>query len=126
MSPKLIILFRVGLVAEILLILYLTTTSIQYEVGQEINDKVSHALAFLSLSFLADYAFPNSHFSLRKIIAVLSYGVLIECIQYFLPYREFSLLDMAGNTVGLLVYMACIPLFQRVPLLKQRRLDNVN
>ncbi len=121
MPANVIILFRVALVVAVLVILYLTTTPVQYEVGQNINDKVSHALAFLSLSFLADYSFPRSHFSIRKIVPVLAYGVLIEYIQYFLPYREFSLLDMVGNTVGLLIYILFIPLFQRVPLLRQRQ-----
>ena len=126
MPANVTIFFRFALVVATLLILYLTTTPVQYEVGQEMNDKVSHALAFLCLSFLADYSFPGSHFSIRKIVPVLAYGVLIECIQYFLPYREFSFLDMVGNTVGLIIYMICIPLFQRMPLLKQRQLDNEN
>ncbi|MDE2297705.1 MAG: VanZ family protein [Burkholderiales bacterium] len=29
-----------------------------------------------------------------------SYGALIECLQYPVPYRSFSILDMATNAAG--------------------------
>ena len=28
------------------------------------------------------------------------YGAFMEVVQYFLPYRSFSLMDMAANTLG--------------------------
>lgn len=121
MDKTIILLFRVTLVFVVLLILYFTTTSTQYEAAQSINDKVSHALAFLVLSFLADYAFPLSRFNLFKVLALIGYGILIECIQYFLSYREFSLLDMIGDGVGIVVYWFCIPLVSRLPVLRQRQ-----
>ena len=126
MPIKIVWFFRFALVASILLILYLTTTPVQYEIGQQINDKVSHALAFFTLSFLADYSFPRSHFSFKKILPVLAYGVLIECIQYFLPYRSFSLLDIAGDAFGIVIYVLCLPLIRRLPVLADCRVAEVD
>jgi VanZ family protein len=43
----------------------------------------------------------NSNRALLYSIAVSAfYGALMECIQYFLPYRSFSIADMAANTLG--------------------------
>jgi VanZ family protein len=33
---------------------------------------------------------------------LLLYSFMIEVIQYFLPYREFSLLDLLANSLGLI------------------------
>lgn len=119
MAGKTQFFFRVMLVGAVLIVLYLTTTPVQYEVGESINDKLSHALAFFVLSFLADYAFPGTRFFPFKILPLFAYGVLIECIQYFLPYRDFSLLDMLGDAVGIGVYSLCLPLFIRLPFHKR-------
>jgi VanZ family protein len=35
---------------------------------------------------------------------LLGYGLAIEIIQYILPYRSFSLLDLAADAFGLLAY----------------------
>ena len=46
-----------------------------------------------------------------KIIALFIYGLLIEAIQYFIPGRQFSLLDILANAIGLLAYLTVRPLF---------------
>jgi VanZ family protein len=35
---------------------------------------------------------------------LLGYGLLIELIQRELPYREFSLFDLAADALGILLY----------------------
>lgn len=122
MTKNVILLFRLGLVCAVLLIFYLTTTPTEYELAQSVNDKLSHALAFFSLSLLADFSFPRGKFSLIKICPIIAYGILIECIQYFLPYRSFSLLDIAGDIAGVVIYVLLLPLLMRLPVLRQRRL----
>lgn len=32
------------------------------------------------------------------------YGALLECVQFFLPYRSFSTADMTANTLGAAVF----------------------
>lgn len=70
-------------------------------------DKPIHFSMYALLTFVI--AFDYSHFMKRRLncmnciitplIATL-FGVLMECIQYFLPYRSFSLWDMLANTLG--------------------------
>jgi VanZ family protein len=37
-------------------------------------------------------------------IALAVFGLLIEIIQYFLPWRSFSLLDWLADIIGILTY----------------------
>lgn len=36
---------------------------------------------------------------------LLGYGLVIELVQWPLPYREFSWLDLVANVVGVLLYI---------------------
>ena len=66
-------------------------------------DKAAHTLAFTALMLLCAVAY-RQRFSLTRIALMLFiFGVGIEIVQYFLPYREFSLLDMLANSFGILV-----------------------
>jgi len=66
-------------------------------------DKLQHALVFFVLSALAEAAWPRA---LRRAMAgVLLYGLLIECVQWFLPWREFSLLDWFADAVGVALWL---------------------
>ncbi|MCC6207653.1 MAG: VanZ family protein [Gammaproteobacteria bacterium] len=87
---------------------------------RQVSDKLHHALAFYALALLFDFARPRTEFGLHKFAVLMAYGVAIECVQYFLPWREFSLLDMVADAVGLLLYVASIPLLMRLPLLRRR------
>jgi len=74
---------------------------------QAINDydKANHIFAFIVLTFLLDFAYPKSDFMRTKLIALLGYGMFIEVVQYFLPYRTFSLIDIAADGLGVLLYI---------------------
>lgn len=87
---------------------------------QRVSDKLNHAFAFYALALLLDFARPQTEFGVRKFAVLMAYGLAIECVQYFLPWREFSLLDMVADAVGLLLYVASIPLLMRLPLLRRR------
>lgn len=109
MSRGVKLLIRVALVSALLLVLYLCTSPGEYDLAKSVNDKLSHAVAFLILSLLADFSFPETGFSRVKIAPLLAYGILIECIQYFLPYRSFSLLDIVADIGGILAYLLILP-----------------
>jgi VanZ family protein len=68
-----------------------------------INDKAAHAATFLLLAFLSHRAFPESSV-LWKAGPLFVYGLLIECVQYYIPFRDFSLLDQMANTFGILLF----------------------
>lgn len=87
---------------------------------RSINDKVEHGIAFYALALLADFSFPQNGFGRAKMLSLLSYGLAIEIIQYFLPYRSFSLLDLGADAVGLVIYGVSLPMLKHMPLLKKR------
>lgn len=67
-------------------------------------DKLNHVLAFAVLAWLADMAYPGRHLAKPRWAFLLGYGLTIEVIQGFLPYRELSLLDFGADAVGILCY----------------------
>jgi len=72
------------------------------------------------LAGLVDYAFPKSHFNLVKALPLLAYGVLMELVQWPLPYRSFSLLDMVADGSGLVLYRFLGSYFAGMPILRLR------
>lgn len=113
--------FRVTLVAILIVIMYLATSQQEFSIIDDTNDKVKHILAFYVLSFLADYSVPGVKFKLGKGLAILGYGLLIEVIQYFLPYREFSLFDLAADAIGITAYVLSLPALSRINILRRRK-----
>lgn len=119
--PRLgVVALRIILSITLVVIMYLATTPNSYPVIEDVNDKVSHILAFGTLAFLGDFSFPTSRFGLQKFLWLMSYGLLIEFIQYFLPYRESSLPDVLADCAGLIIYWACYRYLKYVPLLRRR------
>lgn len=112
--------FRVALVVTLVVTMYLATTQQEFPVLDSINDKVKHALAFYVLAFLADYSTPKVKFNLNKGLTILSYGLLIEVVQYFLPYRESSLFDLMADGIGIAIYVVSQPVLYRLPFLQRR------
>jgi VanZ family protein len=115
-----IVAFRLSLLAALIGILYLATTPQPYPVLDPINDKFKHLLAFYVLGLLIDFSFPDKTFCTAKIVSILGYALLIEAIQYFLPYRTASVLDLAADALGLVLYAASIPMLRHVPVLQLR------
>jgi len=103
-----------------IVILYLATTSRMIPVVEDINDKVEHGIAFYALALFADFSFPQNGFGRAKALSLLSYGLAIEIIQYFLPYRSLSLFDLGADAVGIVIYVVSLPMLKRMPLLKKR------
>ncbi|MEA3276936.1 MAG: VanZ family protein [Pseudomonadota bacterium] len=77
------------------------------------HDKVNHILAFAVLAWLADGAYPGRELAVVRWGFLLVYGLMIEVVQHFLPYREFSLLDFAADVFGILCYGALSLLIRR-------------
>ncbi|MEE8059617.1 MAG: VanZ family protein [Pseudomonadales bacterium] len=81
-------------------------------------DKANHALAFFVLLALMDNAYPSLALWQRKVLPLLAYGLLIECVQAYLPERFFSLLDVLGDAVGLCFYIMLRPLLlEKIPFI---------
>lgn len=113
LSRSHIIVFRICLVSALIAITILATTPLECPVVSGINDKANHILAFFVLGLLADFSFSENKFNLSIFLPLLGYGVAIEVIQYFLPYRMFSMADVAADAIGLLLYRFSLPVFKR-------------
>ncbi|MEG7524820.1 MAG: VanZ family protein [Chromatiales bacterium] len=113
-------LFRFGLAVTLVIISHLATTTLDYPVGSDINDKWEHFTAFLVLAFLTDFAFPNTAWGWKKLLPLLGYGLAIEVFQYFLPHRLFSLWDLGADSLGLICYPLLLPMLKQIPLLAPR------
>ncbi len=120
LSRRHIYLARIALVVTLGVVTWLATSHITAPAIANVNDKMAHLAAFYCLAILIDFAFPNEGFSLRKVVLLMSYGLLIELIQRQIPYREFSLLDWLADGVGVMLYPLSIPLLKNIPMLRLR------
>lgn len=95
-------LWRAALILSAMAILYLATTSQPYPIPSAPNDKVNHLLAFIQLTVVTRLAWPG----LSRIwvaLGVMAFGLAIEITQAQLPYRDFSLLDLAADAAGVAI-----------------------
>ena len=116
-------LFRLGLFSALLLVSYLSFSQIDnspFDALTLLNDKLEHAAAFFGLAFLLDFAWPRQTWDWAKWLPLLGYGLFIEVVQYFIPFREFSLWDLTADAAGLLLYGFTLPLLKRTPGLAPR------
>ena len=88
-------------VLYVFIITYLSLTPIEHKIPENIWDwdKASHFTAYLLLAIFVKKV--HIRFSyLTSVITCFSYSFAIECIQYFIPNRQFDVLDMLANLLG--------------------------
>ena len=100
---------RLLLALALLIVTYLALTPAPLPLQEEINDKLGHLLAFWLLAALAHAGWARRDFDTRLWLPLLAYGLAIECIQYFIPNRFFSWLDLLADGAGLLLYALLLP-----------------
>ena len=67
-----------------------------------LTDKMIHALIFLYLSFVG----LNFYFDISKLMLlgmIFSFGLVIEIIHFYHPYRFFEIPDLIANLIGILL-----------------------
>jgi VanZ family protein len=110
-TPKLGPVFRLALVLALVAINWqaLTPTPVPLPTDQFIEgDKLIHACAFFALAFLIDGAWPARRLGWRVLVLLTAYGAAIELAQGYVAYRDSSLLDLAADVSGLLLYAGLI------------------
>ena len=88
-------------------VLVLSVIEMHQQPAFAFSDKVSHLSAFALLALLAEFAFPGRRAIRLAMWGLLFYGLFIECVQWLLPWREFSLFDWLADALGILIWMAC-------------------
>lgn len=103
-----ILLFKFSLIWA-LLILIACTCRVQTDSGIDIDipflDKIVHFGMYLILGALVTYEFryiTKYYFKylVKILIICVLYGIFIEVIQYFLPWRGFEFADMIADGLG--------------------------
>ena len=81
-------------------------------VNEDFGDKINHAGAFAAL-FLCFYRGYGKG-ALFTCFFLLGYGLFIECVQYLLPDRYFSLLDVLADSLGIALGFLFVRVTRRI------------
>ena len=102
--------FVVAFYICIIAIEYIATTTLEIKPIQNSWDKANHFIAFFTLYVTLSLGYPKLEV-VKKVLILLTFGMQIECVQYFLPNREFSLLDVVADGVGIFMGMIMVRWF---------------
>ena len=103
--------FRLILVISILSISILSIQEIEIQSSVSFSDKLLHFFCFLYLTILSWLSRIIST-ELWLYVIVLAYGILIEIIQIYIPYRSFEFLDIFADFLGILGGIILIKIFK--------------
>ena len=95
-------LFKLGFIICLVAIEYLATTTISIPVVEQSWDKANHFIAFFTLYILLHYGYKSLNLK-TKILYLLLFAIQIEIVQYFIPNRYFSLLDVVADSIGIII-----------------------
>ena len=96
---------------------YLATTTLEIKPVQNSWDKANHFIAFMTLYVTLSLGYPKLEV-VKKVMILLAFGLQIELVQYFLPNREFSLLDVVADGVGIFIGMIVVKGLWSLKILK--------
>ena len=95
-------LFKYTFFICIVVIEYLATTTIEISIVENSWDKANHFIAFMVLYILISLSYKNLSL-LKRVMILLAFAVQIEIVQYFIPGRDFSLLDIFADMIGVFI-----------------------
>ena len=97
---KISTLSSVSFIICLIAIEFLATTSLEIRSIQNSWDKANHFIAFITLYVTLSFGYAKLNV-LTKVLLLLAFGLQIEIVQAFLPNREFSLLDVFADGLGI-------------------------
>ena len=101
---------RLGWVVLVVVVFWQASSPTPHDVSGLINDKLGHFLVFAVLGVWAHLAWENRDHRKWLIGFLVLYGLLIECVQYFVPGRNFSIPDWIMDILGLIIAVLLIKL----------------
>lgn len=81
-----------------------------------------HTLAMSLLCALLHYALlvrgglSDSTMRIRVFVGILAYGVFVEVVHAFLPWRSAEVIDIVADLTGIVLYLVAVVVAQRVGL----------
>jgi VanZ family protein len=106
---------RVLFFVFLIVIEYLATTSLSIEVIENSWDKANHFVAFFALFIALSTGFPNIEL-ISRVLLLMFFGIHIEVVQAFLPFREFSLLDIFADFIGVVIGILSLKIFRHLTI----------
>lgn len=104
------------LVAVVVVIEYLATTSRSIEIVQSVWDKLNHLNAFIVVSILLAMSISMSRWV--YFLSLLIYAVHIEVVQFFLPKRYFSIEDIVADMIGVAIGYTVLQAYYKLKRLR--------
>ncbi len=95
---------RMIVITLMILGVWVATQKLTFPPDVNVNDKVIHIVVFFGFAFLVDLSSSRKPFWLWKGLPLLVYGIGIEVMQYFTPFRSFSIMDMFADFAGIFIY----------------------
>ena len=89
-------------IVSILVITDLATYEPSLVSSASLHDKLLHFFCFIYLIMVLHFSQLISNKYVQYVIVAL-YGILIEIVQAFLPYRSFELMDILADLSGILI-----------------------
>lgn len=96
-------LFKIIFYAGLALGCYMAFTPVDTGIQAKVNDKALHLLGFFFMAFSSQLAHPKTKFIVLS-IGLAVFGLVIELVQAYLPYRGFSLWDWLADILGVAIY----------------------
>ncbi len=93
--------FRIILVISISLVTIFSIQEVTIESSFNFLDEALHFLCFSYLTLITWFSRILNK-DLHVYVIVLAYGILIEIVQRFIPYRSFEYLDIFADFVGII------------------------
>ena len=103
--------FRLILIISIIFISILSVQEIEVQSSVNFIDKLLHFFCFLYLIIITWLSRIISK-ELWLYVIVLAYGILIEIVQIYIPYRSFEFLDIFADFLGILAGSFLINFFK--------------
>ncbi|MCM0613542.1 VanZ family protein [Marinobacter sediminum] len=95
-------LWRIALLISVGAIVFLATTDTPYPIPSAPSDKINHLIAFVELTLLTRLSWPEAKVWWYAPL-LLAFGFAIEGVQANLPYRDFSMTDVAADGLGIAI-----------------------
>jgi len=94
---------QAGFALTLLFGLWVASLPTGIDVGIQSGDKILHSASFFLFAAWLDLCSQRSFWRFQMPI-LLAYGALVEIMQAFLPWRSFSMLDLAADLAGVVLY----------------------
>jgi VanZ family protein len=81
------------------------------KINENFGDKINHIVAFSTLFIIGNLCIS---LRIRLVLLLILYGIFIEIVQYFLPYRIFSFYDILADIIGICVGFIVLIFYNKI------------